>query len=287
MDTRGKTNVEFRNEVNETLVRHEASFDQLNAALQTILTELQAIRTTQRTQVVPPDINPFAQESSSHRATGPPSVASFDHPHPPQLKLHFPKFNGEDPIGWLYRAEQYFEFQNIRAAQRVQLAAFHLEGIALQWFRWLTKFRGPLTWDELTQAISLRFGPTEYEDPFEALTRLKQTSIVAVYQEAFERLTHRVDGLPKTFLIGCFIAGLRDEIRLDVKIKQPKTLADTIGVARLVEERNQLQRKPFLNNRLLPVTTFQKGHSNPSPGILGASPNQQANIESSPSTTPF
>jgi hypothetical protein len=116
---------------------------------------------------------------------------------------------------------------------------------------------------------------------------LKQTSTVAVYQEAFERLSHRVDGLPETFLIGCFIAGLRDEIRLDVKIKQPKTLADTIGVARLVEERNQLQRKPFSNNRLLPVATFQKGHSNPSPGILGSSPNQQANIESSPSTTPF
>jgi hypothetical protein len=95
-----------------------------------------------------------------------------------------------------------------------------------------------------------------------------------VYQEAFERLTHRVDGLPKTFLIGCFIAGLRDEIRLDVKIKQPKTLADTIGVARLVEERNQLQRKPFSNNRLLSVTTFQRGHSNPFPGILGSSPNQ-------------
>jgi hypothetical protein len=165
MDTCGKTNVEFRNEVNETLVRHESSFDQLNAALLTIITELQAIRTTQHTQVVPPDINPFAQESSSYRATGPPSVASFDHPLPPQLKLHFPKFNGEDPIGWLYKAEQYFEFQNIRAAQCVQLAAFHLKGIALQWFRWLTKFCGPLTWDELTQAISLRFGPTEYEDP--------------------------------------------------------------------------------------------------------------------------
>ena len=287
MDTRGKTNVEFRNEVNETLVRHEASFDQLNAALQTILTELQAIRTTQRTQVVPPDINPFAQESSSHRTTAPPSVASFDHPHPSQLKLNFPKFSGEDPIGWLYRAEQYFEFQNIRAAQRVQLAAFHLEGIVLQWFRWLTKFRGPLTWDELTQAISLRFGPTEYEDPSEALTRLKQTSTVVVYQEAFERLSHRVDGLPETFLVGCFIAGLKDEIRLDVKIKQPKTLAETIGVARLVEERNQLQRRPYSNNRLLPVTTIQRGHSNPSPGILGSSPNQRANIESSPSTTPF
>jgi hypothetical protein len=30
-------------------------------------------------------------------------------------------------------------------------------------------------------------------------------------------------------------------------------LADTIGVGRLVEERNQLQCKPFLNNRLLIV----------------------------------
>ena len=223
MDTRGKTNVEFCNEVNETLVRHKASFDQLNAALQTILIELQTIRTTQRTQAVPPDINPFTQESSSHRAIGPSFVASFDHPHPPQLKLYFPKFNGEDPIGWVYRAEQYFEFQNIRAAQRVLLAAFHLEGIALQWFRWLTKFRGPLTWEELTQAISLRFSPTEYEDPSEALTRLKQTSTVAVYQEAFERLSHRVDGLPETFLIGCFIVGLWDEIRLDVsRLNNPK-----------------------------------------------------------------
>ena len=133
MDTRGKSNAEFRSEVNETLVRHETSFDQHNAALQTILTELQAICTVQRTQVTPPETNPFAQEASSHRTTTPPSITSFEHPHShqPQLKLHFPKFNGEDPIGWLYRAEQYFEYQCVGAEQRVQLASFHLEGIVL------------------------------------------------------------------------------------------------------------------------------------------------------------
>ncbi|KAL5821525.1 hypothetical protein ACOSQ3_023407 [Xanthoceras sorbifolium] len=49
-----------------------------------------------------------------------------------------------------------------------------------------------------------RFGPTHYEDPSEALSRS------------------------------------RDDIRLDVKVKQPKNLADTIGVARLIEERNSL-----------------------------------------------
>ncbi|KAL5744237.1 hypothetical protein ACOSQ2_027353 [Xanthoceras sorbifolium] len=52
---------------------------------------------------------------------------------------------------------------------------------------------------------------------------------VQSYQEAFEKLSHRVDNLPENFLIGCFIAGLRDDIRLDVKVKQPQTRANTIG----------------------------------------------------------
>jgi hypothetical protein len=138
--------------------------------------------------------------------------------------------------------------------QQVQLASFYLEGIALQWHQWLAKFRGPLTWDEFTNAIQLRFGPTNYEDPSEALTRLKQTTTIAVYQEAFERLSHRVDTLPKKILIGCFIARLRDDIRIDVKIKQLATLADAIGVARLIEECNQLQKDQFnhsVSNQLM------------------------------------
>ena len=33
MDTRGKTNAEFLNNVNEILAQHETSFDQVNTAL--------------------------------------------------------------------------------------------------------------------------------------------------------------------------------------------------------------------------------------------------------------
>ena len=102
------------------------------------------------------------------------------------------------------------------------------------------KFRGPLKWDEFTKAVQLQFGLIDYKDPLEAQTRLKQTITIAAYQEAFEKLSHRVDSLTEKFLIGCFIAGLRDDIRIDVKIKQPGTLADTIRVARLIEECNQL-----------------------------------------------
>jgi hypothetical protein len=169
----------------------------------------------------------------------------------------------------VYKAEQYFDFQNITPAQQVQLASFHLDGIALQWHRWLNKFRGPLVWSEFVQAILLRFGPTEYEDPSESLTRLRQTTTVAAYQEAFERLSHQVDGLPEGFLIGCFVAGLRDDIHIDVKIKQPHTLADAIGVARLLEERNLLHKKANLPNRSTHTMLMSRVPTNSAAGLLG------------------
>ena len=285
MDTRGKTNAEFRNDVNEILARHESSFDQVNAALQAVLTELQTLRASRSQNTSPSETNPFARDESSHPHTARSNTIN-DHPHQ-HLKLSFPKFNGDDPTGWIYKAEQYFDFMNITPGQQVQLASFHLEGIALQWHRWLTKFRGPLTWDEFTKAVQLRFGPTDYEDPSEALTRLKQTTTVAAYQEAFEKLSHRVDGLPENFLIGCFIAGLRDEIRIDVKIKQPRTLADTIGVARLIEERNQLQRKPAQQTRFQPASVTPKASPNPTAGVLGPPPTQRMNQSSNAQPATF
>lgn len=47
------------------------------------------------------------------------------------------------------------------------------------------------------------------------------TTTVTTYQEEFEKLSHWVDGLPQNFLIGCFVVGLRDKVRLDVIVKQP------------------------------------------------------------------
>ncbi|KAL5810054.1 hypothetical protein ACOSQ4_026622 [Xanthoceras sorbifolium] len=217
METRGKTNAEFCNEVNKILARHESCFDQVNAALQSILTELQSLHNSRSLHKVDTELNPFAPGESSHC----PYQPYFNNRSHHYLKLSFPKFNGEDPTRWVYKAEQYFDFKSIAMDQQVQLASFHLEGIALQWHRWFTKFK-------------------DFENPSEVLTRFKQTTTVTAYQETFEKLSHRVDGLPEKILVGCFIAGLKDEIRLDVKIKQPSTLVDTIGVARLIEERNQL-----------------------------------------------
>lgn len=95
---------------------------------------------------------------------------------------------------------------------------------------------------------------------------------MAAYQEAFEKLYHKVDGLPEGFFIGCFIAGLKDEIRLDVKIKHLASLTKTIGVARLIEERNQLQRRMSRSYRASITTTNAWAVPDSASGLLGPPP---------------
>lgn len=74
---------------------------------------------------------------------------------------------------------------------------------------------------QVYQGYKQRFGPTNFEDLLEALTRLKQDMTIATYQEVFERLSHQVNGLLEIFLIGCFIEGLRNEILLMLKSNSP------------------------------------------------------------------
>lgn len=161
----------------------------------------------------------------------------------PYLKLQFPRFSGGDPTGWLYQASQYFEFQSIALEEQVNLASIHLDGIALQWHRWFTKLKGPVTWAEFSQALLARFGPTNYENSAEALSRLKHTTTVAQYQESFEKLSHQVDALSEEFLMACYIGGLKDEVRLEVKTKKPRSLIDAMELSRMAKEKLSLARK--------------------------------------------
>lgn len=131
--------------MNEAIAKHEASisqvhndYEQVQATLQTVLRELQALRVSSAHTPQPsPEVSPVYQEEAT---------SSGNDYHRSQLKLSFPRLDGQDPQGWLYKAEQYFEYKSIPLEQQVPLASFHLEGMALQWHRWFSKYRGPLSW---------------------------------------------------------------------------------------------------------------------------------------------
>ncbi|GJR54706.1 retrovirus-related pol polyprotein from transposon 17.6 [Tanacetum coccineum] len=188
MNTRHKTSIEFENEVNEILARHESSFKEVNATLQTILTELQALQTSRSDNHTHPEINPFFLGETSNSTS-----SERRDPHNHQLKLQIPKFD----------------------------------------------------------ALLLRFGPTDFEDPSEALSRLRQTSDLEIYIESFENLSHRVDGLPEGFLIASFIAGLQDDIQ------------DTSQPARFSSTMMASKSSPSLQSSILGPPPNSRGHDSP------------------------
>ncbi|GFY86793.1 hypothetical protein Acr_05g0004320 [Actinidia rufa] len=239
MDTRGKTNTEFHNEVSKVLARHESSFDQIHATLQTILTDLQALK-AQTNVPATGDVNPFAVgDAFQSTPSNPPNTTlNVAPPIPPLNSISLNSPAKTPPDGFT-----------------------ELNGTL--------NSKGLVSWIEFTTALLHCFGPTEYENPSEALTRLKHTTTVSAYQEELEKLSQLIDALPDNHLIGIFIAGIKDEVHLDVKLKNPRTLSEAISIARLVEECNNLQKKPtptavflgpppHLKNTLMLITDTSK-----------------------------
>ena len=82
----------------------------------------------------------------------------------------------------------------------------------------------------------MRFGSTPYDDPMEALTKLRQTSTMAVYKAKFEALSNRIKGLSLMHKLSCFLSGLKNEIRLPVRMLTPQSLNAAFGLAKILEE---------------------------------------------------
>ncbi|XP_077242438.1 uncharacterized protein LOC143882945 [Tasmannia lanceolata] len=154
---------------------------------------------------------------SSHSTPPTQRMMSFQGPiHPKFGKVEFPRFDGDDPLGWIYRVEQFFDY--------------------LWNKRWFQRTQKDVTWKDLVDVLCTRFGPNALEDFTGALTKLYQKSTVKEYQEKFEELAARTSGLGDEFFISCFVSGLKDEIRPGVQMFKPTTISQALGLARLQED---------------------------------------------------
>ena len=116
---------------------------------------------------------------------------------------------------------------------KVPLASFHLECEALQWFCWCIKDHEESQWTDFCQLLLYRFGPSGFDEFTGALTKLRQTGTVREYQTKFEKLVKHIEGFPDAFYRSCFINGLKDAIRFEVKIFNPNTMMESLGLAKL------------------------------------------------------
>ena len=58
-------------------------------------------------------------------------------------------FTGENPDGWLLRAEWFFDIHKYSDTEQMEAAVVTFEGDALLWYQWENKRRAILSWTEL------------------------------------------------------------------------------------------------------------------------------------------
>ncbi|KAL3615989.1 hypothetical protein CASFOL_040283 [Castilleja foliolosa] len=75
-----------------------------------------------------------------------------------------PKSDGSEPLTWLYKAREYFEFYGISSDERLRLVASMLEGPAAVWFRWRISNGLIDDWDDFVWKFKYRFDLTFYVD---------------------------------------------------------------------------------------------------------------------------
>lgn len=73
------------------------------------------------------------------------------------MKIEAPRFEGEDPYGWCFTIQEFFDFHSVEDANRLKIVALHLEGVALEWYRWMKSNNLFLTWPNLLDKIKRQF----------------------------------------------------------------------------------------------------------------------------------
>ncbi|GJW74760.1 ty3-gypsy retrotransposon protein [Tanacetum coccineum] len=151
------------------------------------------------------------------------------------MRLDVPNFSGVDHESWLFSINEYFTLLNTPAHQQLRIGGFNLEGAVAEWFRWMTR-NGLITdWPRFEESVKNRFGPSKYEDPQGALSKLLQTGTVSEYQEEFEKLMNRVIDISKTLLISFYISELKLPLQRELLVSKPMTLGGVFSLARVTK----------------------------------------------------
>jgi hypothetical protein len=198
--------------------------------------------------------------------------------HTRTLRLDFHRFNDDNPSGWSYKVSQFFDYYQTPQHQRLCMASFHMESEALVWFQDVDEAGQFPKWEDFLQALLIDFGPV-YDDPMESLMQLRQTLTVAEYTTQFDAFSNRLRVLSDKNRLSCFLSGLKDEVRLPLRMLHPRTLVAAFGLAKLQEEyltstRRSSRPSSYSFNKQLPWASSGSSSSS----SLGSTPRNSSAV---------
>ena len=106
-------------------------------------------------------------------------------------------FEGEDVLKWIYKCNQYFDVEEIDEQDKLKLASYYLDGMALCWHQNFMRSLGgqAVSWLKYVEALYYKFRGEK--NPLEELIELKQKNDFETYIKDFDILWNRYEILRK------------------------------------------------------------------------------------------
>ncbi|XP_026441982.1 uncharacterized protein LOC113341248, partial [Papaver somniferum] len=146
-----------------------------------------------------------------------------------QINLKFPVFNGTDPEGWIFKAEQYFSLVGVQEAKK------------------------------FSHTIRARFSSRKYTDPCANLSKLGQKGSAREFITEFEKFLNFVPDMPESHQISIFLYGLREDISAGVRMLRPSSLSEAFDLAirqeEAIDETSRFKATKSIQVAPKPVTT--------------------------------
>ncbi|GJU43571.1 hypothetical protein Tco_1200837 [Tanacetum coccineum] len=121
--------------------------------------------------------------------------------------------------------------------QSPQSMRLDVSSLVAEWFQWMSRNGLITNWARFEESVKNRFGPSKYEDPRGALSKLLKLGTAEDYQQEFEKLMNMVTYIPDSLFFSFYILGLKLNLQHELLVSRPTTLGDAFSLARIAEAR--------------------------------------------------
>lgn len=128
------------NVLSKVIDQHEAEFSVLHLKIDVVTTVLQTLSEIVQGLIKAGNGWHQRQQQRPNSPMGHSSPLVQDHQEivmatvAKSVKLEFPRFRGENPSRWVYKANQFFQLYSTPPNQKILLASYHMEDEAIIWF---------------------------------------------------------------------------------------------------------------------------------------------------------
>lgn len=153
-------------------------------------------------------------------------------------KIDFPRFDGGKINEWFSKAEEFFTIDNTPEEAKVGIASMHFDGDASTWHQDLRQEDEEAVvlrnWRAYKNRLKERFEEV-LDDPMAELKELRETEGIAAYHAKFELIRSRLR-MSEEYLLSAYLAGLRLDTQMHVRMFSPQSTRQCLVLGRLYEK---------------------------------------------------